>query len=655
MCGITGFVDLARQTEQGVLHSIIETMTATLSHRGPDDEGVWVDEKPSVALGHRRLAIVDLSRKGHQPMHSACGRYVISYNGEIYNFGELRQTLETLNHNFQSYSDTEVLLSAITEWGLQSAIERFVGMFAFALWDRDERKLYLVRDRLGIKPLYYGWAGRTFLFGSELKALCAYPHFMREVNRNALSLYLRHGYIPAPYSIYRDSHKVPAGSILTLSSDGSTTLTAYWSLKQQVEIGMANPFDGSADEAITQLDTFLRNAVKLRMIADVPMGAFLSGGIDSSSVVALMQTQNNRPVKTFSIGFYEDSYNEAKYARLVADHLGTEHTELYVTPEQALTVIPRLPTLYDEPFADLSQIPTFLISELARQSVTVALSGDGGDELFGGYDWYFRGQSSWRKLEGIPNWLSQASAYMLETLPPPGWEKIFKVLELALPHTIKPHNLNGEKPYHLAQVLRVKSPEMFHLWLISHWKHPDTVVIDGNEPLTSMTHTDQWVDLPEPIERMMYLDTAQGLTDDILTKVDRASMGVSLEARVPLLDHRVVEFAWRLPLSMKIRNGQGKWLLRQVLYRYVPKPLIERPKQGFTLPVASWLRGPLRDWAESLLDERRLQAEGFFNPQPIRQKWREHLSGQRNWYYYLWDVLMFQAWQEEWVYCKETN
>jgi asparagine synthase (glutamine-hydrolysing) len=625
-------------------------MSDTLRHRGPDDGGEWADAAAGIALGHRRLSIIDLSPQGRQPMQSASGRYVITFNGEIYNFKALRRELESLGHSFQGHSDTEVILAAVSQWGLKDALSRFNGMFAFGLWDREERLLHLVRDRLGEKPLYYGRMGRTFLFGSELKALRAHPAFKAEINRNVLALYLRHNYIPAPYSIYEGIYKLPSGTILTLSPMEPGSLPApipYWSAREAAEQGTAHPFQGTEGEAVIRLESLLQDAVKLRMEADVPLGAFLSGGIDSSVVVALMQSQSDRPVKTFTIGFFEDGYNEAQYAKAVAGHLGTEHTELYVTAEEAIAVIPRLPTLYDEPFSDSSQIPTFLISQLARRHVTVSLSGDGGDELFAGYNRYFLGRSIWDKIGWMPEGMRAMVSRALTSLSPQTWEAVFRKLGPVLPAAIKLRN-PSDKVHKLAEILSVKNPEAMYHGLVSHWKDPASLVIGAAEPPTALTTRDQWAALSDFTEWMMHLDTVTYLPDDILVKVDRASMGVSLEARVPLLDHRVMEFAWRIPLSMKIRSGQSKWLLRQVLNKYVPRELIERPKTGFGIPIDAWLRGPLREWAESLLDEGRLRREGFFNPLPIREKWAEHFSGKRNWQYYLWDVLMFQAWNEQW-------
>ncbi len=645
MCGIAGF--LSPQGTREEAGRTIRRMTDTLIHRGPDDGGVWEDTRSGVALGNRRLAIVDLSPEGHQPMHSASGRYVLAFNGEIYNFWALREELEGLGHPFRGHSDTEVMLAAFTEWELEGALERFNGMFAFALWDREERSLYLARDRLGEKPLYYGWMGETLLFGSELKALKVHPTFRGEISRNALALYLRYQYIPAPYTIYEGISKLSPGTRLTIDEAGNVSgPVPYWSAKEAAERGVTNPFSGSDTEAVDELDGMLRDSVRMRMVADVPLGAFLSGGIDSSAVVAAMQSQSDRPVRTFSIGFYEEEYSEAEHAKAVARHLGTEHTELYVTPEEAMSVIPKLPTLYDEPFSDPSQIPTYLVSQLARRHVTVSLSGDGGDELFAGYNRYFWVESIWGKVGWMPQGLRGALAEALTAVSPQGWERAFKKLGPVLPTKAR-QRIPGDKLHKLAEVLTVKNPEAMYLNLVSLWKRPDAVVIGGSEPLVTLTDPGRWADLPDLTQRMMYLDTVTYLPDDILVKVDRASMGVSLEGRVPFLDHRLVEFAWRVPLGMKIKDGKSKWLLRQVLNQYVPKKLIERPKMGFGVPIDAWLRKPLRGWAEDLLDERRLRREGFFDPRPIREKWAEHLSGMRNWQYPLWDVLMFQAWLEE--------
>ena len=647
MCGITGFFTTEKQISSQELGNIVENMCQSLIHRGPDDGGIWVDEEVGIALGHRRLSIVDLSPEGHQPMISANGRYIIVFNGEVYNFPQLRKQLESLGYNFRGHSDTEVMLASFCEWGVIEATKRFNGMFAFALWDKAERILHLGRDRLGEKPLYYGWCGHTFIFASELKAFKVHPDFQPEINRDALALFLRFSYIPAPYSIYQGIYKLPPATLLTWN--GQTIQpqpVPYWSAKTIAESGVAYPFTGSEHEAIVHLESLLKDAVGMRMLADVPLGAFLSGGIDSSTVVALMQSQSQQPVKTFSIGFQEQNYNEAEYAKAVAQHLGTDHTELYVTANEAIAVIPKLPSLYDEPFSDSSQIPTFLVSQLARNHVTVSLSGDGGDELFSGYNRYFVGRSIWQKIGWMPKAVRHFTAKALTSVSPQNWNRGFAAVDTMLPTKLKVA-VSGDKLHKLASILTLPHPDIMYAGLVSHWREPEEVVIDSSELSTVLSDRNSWASLPDFTERMMYLDLISYLPDDILVKVDRASMGVSLEGRIPFLDHRVVEFAWQIPLSMKIRSNQGKWLLRQVLYKYVPKELIERPKMGFGIPIDSWLRGPLREWAEDLLDESRLRREGYFNPLPIRQKWDEHQSGKFNWQYYLWDVLMFQAWLAE--------
>ncbi|MFS0515897.1 asparagine synthase (glutamine-hydrolyzing) [Nostoc sp. UIC 10607] len=647
MCGIAGFWNISRRVNSEELSYVVQQMSDTLLHRGPDNGGSWVDAEVGIALGHRRLAIVDLSPEGHQPMISANGRYVIVFNGEIYNFLELKRQLESLGHHFRGRSDTEVMLASFSEWGLHRAIGRCNGMFAFALWDRQERILHLGRDRLGEKPLYYGWMGQTFLFGSELKALKVHPAFQAKINRDALAVFLRNNYVPAPYSIYEGIYKLPPGTVLTWNGvDTHPNPVPYWSAIKAAELGVNEPFTGSEMEAIAQMEALLQDAIGLRMVADVPLGAFLSGGIDSSTVVALMQAQSSQPVKTFTIGFDEGSYNEAHYAKAVAQHLGTDHTELYVTPKDALAVIPKLPILYDEPFADDSQIPTFLISQLAKQHVTVSLSGDGGDELFAGYKRYFWGDSTWQKIGWIPLTLRQTAARTLSSLSPQTWNRGLVNFHSLLPAKLK-QPTPGDKLHWIAEILAVSDAKALYTGMISHWKEREALVVNSLKPWMNDCDRQQLTQLPDFIPQMMYHDTVNYLPDDILVKVDRASMGVSLESRIPFLDHRVVELAWRIPLSMKIRNGQGKWLLRQILDKYVPKNLIERPKMGFGMPIDSWLRVPLRDWAEALLDEHRLQQEGFLNPQPIRQKWAEHLSSERDWQNDLWDVLMFQAWLEE--------
>lgn len=627
-------------------------MASAIVNRGPDDTGAWVDPQVGLGLAHRRLAIIDLSPAGHQPMMSASERLVIVFNGEIYNHMALREELEKQGRApaWRGHSDTETLLAAFDAWGVEQALKRTIGMFALALWDRQAHTLTLARDRLGEKPLYFGWQGQgdkgVFLFASELKAMREHPGFVGEIDRGAVSLLLRHNCVPAPYSIYRGIAKLTPGHYLTLSEHDLQKRIVprsepYWSLADVATSGVAAPWKGTDEEAIAHLDALLGSAVQQQMVADVPLGAFLSGGIDSSTIVGLMQARCSRPVKTFTIGFHEAGFNEAEHAKAVARHLGTEHTELYVEPDQALAVIPMLPHMYDEPFADSSQIPTFLVSRLARQHVTVSLSGDAGDELFCGYNRYQMTQQLWGRISALPLPVRRLMASLMTMFSPDQWDRMLSRLPVISGHV----NL-GEKLHKSAGVMDARSVEDLYLGFVSHWRDPASIVIGGQEPPTLVTGNRPSLTGLDGVQQMMALDALTYLPDDILVKVDRASMAVSLESRVPMLDHRIVEFAWRLPQSMKLRDGKSKWLLRQVLYKYVPRELIERPKQGFAIPIASWLRGPLRDWAENLLDESRLRQEGIFQPGPVREKWKEHLSGKRNWQHWLWDVLMFQAWKE---------
>ncbi|AZO74465.1 MAG: asparagine synthase (glutamine-hydrolyzing) [Mesorhizobium sp.] len=645
MCGIVGIVGGAAATGSGA--STVRRMADMIRHRGPDGDGVWTDAEAGVALSQRRLAIIDLSSAGAQPMTSHGGRYVIVFNGEIYNHAEMRTLLDRKHglHAWRGHSDTEVLLAAIEELGLKKALELAVGMFAFGLWDRLERTLVLGRDRLGEKPLYYGRVGKAFAFASEIKAFSPLPNWRPEIDRNALALLMRHNYIPAPYSIYQGIRKLRPGEFLVLSDPmREPRVESYWSAREVAERGRRDPFQGSPEEAVDGLERHLRQALEGQMIADVPLGAFLSGGIDSSAIVAVMQSISSRPVRTFTIGFNEAGYNEAHHAQQVARRLGTDHTELYLSERDALDVVPQLPGIYCEPFSDSSQIPTFLVSKLARGSVKVALSGDGGDELFSGYTRYALADAFWNRLSRVPIGLRLVSA-SLAKLPSAGlYDNVAGGIMPLLPRRMRRQRV-GDKIHKAASVLSLRSLDDVYRRLCSHWE-PADIVLGAAEPPTMLTGLEPLPDLPGNVERMMYLDTMSYLPDDILVKVDRAAMAIGLETRVPLLDHRLVSFALSLPLSVLRTGGQTKWPLRQLLYRHVPQALVERPKMGFGVPIDAWLRGALRDWAEALLDERRLQEDGFFRSKPIRRAWSEHLSGHRNNQYLLWDVLMFQSWRE---------
>ena len=652
MCGLIGFSHQSGGRIDDATASA-NAMARAITHRGPDSEGVWCEEGEPLVLGHRRLSILDLSPAGNQPMQSICGRYVIAFNGEIYNHLVLRSQLEEDHRNlsWRGHSDTETLLAGFAAWGIERTLKATVGMFAIALWDKQDQVLTLARDRMGEKPLYWGWCDDVLLFGSELKALKAHPAFNAGVDRGALALLLRHCYIPAPFSIYQGIQKLMPGHYLRIPLQDDVAQSkgaqpeAYWQLKQVVEAGPANPFTGSADAAVDILESRLSASIGEQMFSDVPLGAFLSGGIDSSTVVALMQAQSKQPVRTFTIGFDQAGYNEATHAKAVAEHLGTHHTELYVRSEDALAVIPKLPAMFCEPFGDSSQIPTFLVSQMAREHVTVALSGDGGDELFGGYNRYLAARKVWGPVQRLPVFARHAGASLLRSLSPATWDKLFDWARPVLPSRLR-LSIPGEKARKLADVLALSDGHEFYRQLTSHWTDPASLVIGATEPQTLITNPAAWPQTDSLEHAMMAMDAQTYMADDILTKVDRAAMANSLETRVPMLDHRVVELAWRMPLNLKIREGQGKWFLRQVLYKHVPRELIERPKMGFGIPLDTWLRGPLREWAEALLDESRLRSEGYFHPAPIRTMWAEHLSGKKNWQYHLWSVLMFQAWLE---------
>ena len=644
MCGITGYLTTRGDAESD-LRQHASRMCDGIAHRGPDDQGIWADAAAGVVLGHRRLAIVDLSPHGHQPMVSACGRYMVVYNGEIYNHLALREQLGSMP--WRGHSDTETMLACFTRFGVHATLDMLVGMFAFAVWDHQTRRLILARDRMGEKPLYFGRLPcGDFVFGSELKALRGHPRWQADIDRDALALFMRYSAVPAPHSIYKGISKLGPGSWLEVSPGGDVGEGQYWNMRDVVDKARAQRVDMPDAEAIDQLETVLSQAVKDQMVADVPLGAFLSGGVDSSAVVALMCRQSSSAVRTFSIGFAEEGFNEAEHAKAVARHLGTDHTELYVTAQDALSVVPRLPEMYDEPFADSSQIPTFLVSQMARRHVTVSLSGDAGDELFAGYNRYFLAERLWHGLSAVPLGLRRVLARGVLGISPGAWDSAAGLASKAVP-ALRRHGRIGDKLHKLAaNVMPVASREAMYRALVSHWHEPASLVLGSSEPKTALDEIA--LELPgiSPVEQMCLLDQITYLPDDILAKVDRAAMAVSLETRVPMLDHRVVEFAWRVPMHQKIRGGSTKWLLRQMLYRHVPRELIERPKQGFAVPLDQWLRGPLRDWAQHLLDPARLRAEGFFDAGMVNRCWEEHQRGQRNWQYRLWNVLMFQAWHE---------
>ena len=671
MCGIAGILTI-RSDGADELGVAVRAMVKSVEHRGPDDSGIWIENALGIALGHRRLSILDLSEAGRQPMQSASGRFIIALNGEIYNHLELRQELDASGaaENWRGHSDTETLLAAFEKWGVEAALQRSVGMFAIALWDKKLRTLMLARDRFGEKPLYYGWGGkgkdRAFLFGSELKAIRAYPGFEAPVCREALAQYMRFSYVPAPRTIYQGLFKLEPGCLLTIegtppsnapalppqigSSLGGLSIRRWWALTEKVEAGIREPL-GDETEALRLLDSRLSEAVRLQSLADVPLGALLSGGVDSSAIVALMQRQSNRPVKTFTIGFDEAGYDEAPFAQAVARQLGTEHHETRVSAQMARDVIPALPQIYDEPFADTSQIPTHLVCCAARQHVTVALSGDAGDELFGGYRRYLWVKQVWHRLAFLPFPLRRALGTFLSAAPIPLWDAVGGQLKSALAAG-NPARV-GDKLDELASRLRtVRGMDDLYLNLMSHWQEPARVVVgrDGDpapESTGPLVRDPSGFGANDDQSRMMYRDSMTYLPDDILCKLDRAAMAASLETRAPFLDHRVAELAWRLPLPMKIRGSQSKWVLRQMLYKHLPRELVDRPKAGFAIPIGAWLRGPLREWAESLLEERRLREQGYLRLGPIRHLWNEHLAGKRTHTQSLWTVLMFQAWLEE--------
>jgi asparagine synthase (glutamine-hydrolysing) len=651
VCGIAGLFDPERGTDPDGLARQVGAMADVLTHRGPDGEGYWSDPEAGLAFGHRRLAVVGLGPDGSQPMVSPDRRWVLNYNGELYNHADLRRRLTAEGMAFRGGSDTEVLVAAVQAWGLDAALEASEGMFALALWDRQRRQLHLVRDRFGEKPLYYGWVGDRLAFASELKSLSLLPGFDATIDRDAVALYLRHNCIPAPHTIYRGVAKLLPGQVVTAAADArpgrSLGIRSYWSARRAVEDARRRPLDAPSEVLADQLESALSDSVAARMVADVPVGAFLSGGVDSSVVVALMQRHSHRSVRTYTVGFADRSFDESAEAAAVAAHLGTDHTPLRVTDHDAAEVIPRLPDIWDEPFGDVSEIPMHLVSRLARSEVTVALSGDGGDELFAGYNRHAWLDQLWRRSSVLPEPVRRTAGAALGRIPPGLIEGAARALSKVPPGTVIRNP--ASKVSKVAKVLASSGPEDAYLSLVSYWDDAESMVLGAGPTVSVASRPSEWPELSGITEQMLWLDTVGYLPDDILTKLDRASMAVSLETRVPFLDRAVFDLAWRLPLSVKLHQGTTKWLLRQVLYRHVPAELIERPKMGFGFPVGAMLRGPLRPWAEELLAEKRLASQGLLDPGPIRQAWAWHLQGHRDLALELWAVLALQAWLERWV------
>lgn len=648
MCGIAGVLDRDRSLRREKIEQAVTPMTEVLSHRGPDSSGLFIDPESGIAFGHRRLAVVDLSPSGHQPMISRNERWVLNFNGEIYNHQSLRGTLEQQGIRLRGSSDTEVLLELVALHGVPAGIKQVNGMFAMALWDMQERALWLVRDRVGEKPLYVAWFGNSFIFGSELKSLKRHPRFKGNVDRNALTAFFRTGYLPASYSIYEGVRKLPPGHVLKVgpsSKEGSFSWEPYWDPGAIMGDSLASPLDPSPSEAVTLFDQALKKSVGMRMVADVPVGAFLSGGVDSSLVTAVMQAQSQKPVRTFTVGFSDRAFDEAPFARAIAEHLGTDHTELYVSPQEAIEVIPHLPTIYDEPFADSSQIPTFLISKLARRDVTVALSGDGGDELFAGYDRFHFHRKIGRHFAHLPKGARARAGRLVASVSPEGWNRLAGQLE-GVTGGRSTRWLTADRMRKLVRVLDQDGSQETYISLVSLWQDPQAAVIDGKEVATPLTDPSSWLTSNDLLDSLLWLNFTTYLPDDLLVKVDRAAMAVSLETRLPLLDHDLVEFSWQLPMDLKIKKGHSKWLLKELLGHYVPKELFERPKKGFSVPLGAWLREELRDWAHELLDPSKIQQQGFLNQQVITHLWDRHCAGTLDASQELWAVLMFQAWLE---------
>jgi len=650
MCGIAGLLDPGRRVDPAELTRRVEAMVSTITHRGPDARGVWAEPDGGVSLGSVRLAVVGLGVNGDQPMCSADGRWVISYNGEIYNHRALRRRLEGDGAAFRGTSDTEVLVEAVSRWGIEATLEASEGMFAVALWDRRRRTLELARDRFGEKPLYYGWVGGCLAWGSELKALCRLDEFDAEIDRDAVALFLRHNCVPAPHTIYRGIWKLGPGQHLSVGPDvrrGTSVATrSYWSARDAIDKARAHPHPGDTQGMVDELEETLSSSVSARMVADVPVGAFLSGGIDSSLIVSLMQGHSPRPVRTFTVGFAEAAFDESADAAAVATHLGTDHTSLVLGDEDAAALVPSLPDIWDEPFGDVSEIPMHLVSKLARTEVTVALSGDGGDELFAGYNRHAWLERIWRRAAPVPQPLRRLSAAALGRLPPSAVERGVGAAARLVPRLeVRTPSFKMAK---VAKVLGAESPEDAYLALASYWDDAERMVLGAGTSVSVAARPEDWPDLSGITEQMLWLDLVGYLPDDILTKLDRAAMSVSLETRVPFLDRAVFDLAWRLPLSAKLHEATTKWVVRKVLDRYVPARLVERPKMGFGFPIGPMLRGRLRPWAEELLSEERLRRQGLLDPAPIRRAWIDHLAGRRDLAHELWDVLALQAWLARW-------